>query len=125
MQSTTLPASAQYQPSAKQNSSPARLVGLAMIAIGLGGWWYNWHLAATSGEFYIKLCILGPLGVAGGLLMLIRPEWAGPMRGDSTRAHKLALSAVIGFMFVASGIDMYRLKHIPVKETRQPAPSFA
>src|SRR6185436_10155468 len=120
MQATTLPAgSAQYQESANRSSSRARLFGLLMIAIGVGGWWYNWHLAATEGQFYIKLCLLGPLGLAGGMLMLLRPEWAGPLRSDSTRAHKIALAAVVGFMFVASGIDMYLLKH-----SRPSRPSF-
>jgi hypothetical protein len=110
---------AQYQQSSKRNSSPARFIGLLMIAIGIGGWWYNWHLAATEGHFYIKLCLLGPLGLAGGILMLVRPEWAGPLQSDSTRAHKAALFAAIGFMAVASGIDMYLLKY-----SRPARPSF-
>jgi len=108
----------QYQTSAKGNFSLGRLVGLLMIAIGVGGWWYNCHLATTAGEFYIKLCLLGPLGVGGGILMLIRPEWAGPLRSDSTRAHKMALIAVIAFMFIASGIDFYRLKYSQVKDNQ-------
>jgi hypothetical protein len=82
-----------------------------MLAIGVGGWWYNWHLAATTGEFHIKLCILGPLGLFGGILAMLRPDWAGPVRSDSTRAHKTAMLAVIGLMLVASGIDFYLLKH--------------
>src|SRR5215471_11789257 len=93
------------------SSAPFRLFGLAMVAAGITGWWYNWHLAQTQGEFYLKLTIFGPLAVAGGLLMAIRPEWAGPLRLGSSRAHKIALFAVIGFMFVFSGIDFYRLKH--------------
>jgi len=114
MQSTLEPAhpiTASYPQSGKGSLAPLRLFGLAMIAAGVGGWWYNWHLAETEGEFYIKLCIFGPLGLAGGLLMLLRPEWAGPLRRDSTRAHKIALFSVLGFMFIASGIDFYRLKH--------------
>src|ERR1700730_461706 len=65
---------APYQQSAKRKSWPARLFGMLMIAIGVGGWWYNWHLAATEGQFYIKLSLLGPLGIFGGLLMLLRPD---------------------------------------------------
>jgi hypothetical protein len=90
---------------------PARWLGLLMIAAGFAGWWYNWHLATTEGYFYIKLCVFGPLGLAGGILMLVNPDWAGPLRSDSTRAHKAALFTVIGFMLAASGIDMYLLKH--------------
>jgi hypothetical protein len=100
---------AHYQ-AAKRNSWRTSLLGLAMIAMGAGGWWYNWHLAANTGEFYIKLCVLGPLGILGGILMMLRPDWAGPIRSDSTRAHKTALAAVLGLMVVASGIDFYLLK---------------
>ncbi len=93
------------------NRSAGRwLVGAAMIAIGAAGWWYNWHLAETEGYFRIKLCVLAPLGVFGGLLAMFRPEFAGPLRGDSTKAHKLALFAVIAAMMLFSGIDFYRLK---------------
>src|SRR5438876_471162 len=102
--------------------TPLRLFGLAMIAIGVAGWWFNWHLAETKGEFYIKLCILGPLGLAGGLLMALRPEWAGPLRSDSTRTHKIALFSALGLMFIASGIDFYRLKH---SQSKNPPPSRA
>jgi hypothetical protein len=93
-----------------QDSWRARLFGLLMIAFGLAGWWYNWHLASTEGLFYVKLCIFGPLGLFGGLLMLGRPEWAGPLRSDSSSTHKTALLSVIGLMIVASGIDMSLLK---------------
>jgi hypothetical protein len=42
----------------------------------VAGWWFNWYLAETKGEFYIKACLGGPLGSFGGLLMLSRPESA-------------------------------------------------
>jgi hypothetical protein len=86
-------------------------IGLGMMAIGFGGWWYNWHLAQTAGYFYIKLCLLAPLAVFGGLIMMIRPEWAGPWRSDSSKGHKAALIGVIAAMAIFSGIDFYRLKN--------------
>lgn len=66
-----------------------RLFGAVLIAIGIGAWWYNAHLAATSGHFWIKLTILGPGGVFGGLLMLLRPDWAG--RLDKTARRRTGL----------------------------------
>ncbi len=66
-----------------------------MMVIGLLGWWYNWYLAATEGYFRIKLCLLAPLGFFGGLLFLVRPDFAGPLRPNSSRGHKLALASVI------------------------------
>jgi hypothetical protein len=88
----------------------ARLIGLLVMLLGVGGWWYNWHLLSTEGYFYIKLCLFGPLALGGGLLFMVRPEWTGPWRTDSTRGHKAALISVVAFMAVASGIDMYFLK---------------
>ena len=80
------------------------------MLVGLAGWWYNWYLAATEGYFRIKLCVLAPLGVFGGLLFLIRPDYAGPIRPNSSRAHKFALAMVVAAMAIFSGIDFYRLK---------------
>lgn len=84
--------------------------GAGMMVIGLLGWWYNWYLAATEGYFRIKLCLLAPLGFFGGLLFLVRPDFAGPLRPNSSRGHKLALASVIAAMTIFSGIDFYRLK---------------
>jgi hypothetical protein len=100
------------QPPAKRSLVPARLFGLLMMLGGIGGWWYNWHLAETQAQFYIRLCILGPLGLFGGFMLLVRPDWIGPLRKDSPRSQKMALIAVIALMAVISGIDMYRLQHI-------------
>jgi len=91
------------------NALRVRLFAAAMIVAGVAGWWYNWHLAATEGQFYIKLCIFGPLAVFGGFLVLIRPEWVGPVRSDSSVAHKIAIGVVIALMAVFSGLDMYLL----------------
>ena len=94
----------------------ARLCGVLAIAAGFAGWWYNRHLAATEGQFYIKLCVFAPLAVFGGLLMAVRPQWAGPLRPDSTRAHKLALCVVIGLMAVLSGIEFFHLKQATTRQ---------
>jgi len=82
----------------------ARLFGAAAILLAGLGWWYNWHLATTKGEFSIKLCIFVSLGLSGGLLMLVRPEWSGPWRKDSPQGQKMALCVVVAFMAVGSGI---------------------
>lgn len=121
------PDHADYQRLIGQSLQPpkltmARLFGLLGIAIGVGAWWFNWHLAATEGHFYVKLILLGPLGVFGGLLMLVRPEWAGPLRADSTTSHKAALCSVIALMLAGSGLEFYRLQ---AGEPRQPTPPLS
>jgi len=41
--------------------------------------------------------------------MLVKPEWAGPWRSDSSRGQKVSTIAVLALMAIFSGIDMYRL----------------
>lgn len=100
--------SPKLQPQAR-NWTRARLFGLAMIALGVASWWYNWHLATTEGRFYIKLTLMGPLGVFGGLLQLVRPDWTGGLRGAVTKNHKTALFSVLALVLATSCFDMYRL----------------
>lgn len=104
------------------SSHQVRLFGLIMIFAGIGGWYYNHHLAAAEGEFYIRLFVFAPLGIFGGILLLLRPEWVGPIRKNSLRAQKVSLGVVIGLMAVISGIDMYLLTRTRAPE-RFHAPS--
>jgi hypothetical protein len=89
-----------------------RLCGALLIGLGILGRWYNWHLAETTGQFYIRLTLAGPAGVFGGLLLLIRPQWVGRLRADSPMAQKVAVGALLVLMMVGSGIDLYRLEHL-------------
>ena len=102
---------AEYRSAVKPNYSRLRIGGAVFILIGLVGWWYNWHTVMTEGYFNIKLTILGPLGLFGGLLMMVRPEFAGPLRPDSPKAHKMSMFVLIGLMAVVAGIDFYLLSH--------------
>ena len=102
---------AQHDRTARPNPLRARLIGVAAMLVGIGAWWYNWHELLTTGGFYIKLTLLGPLGFFGGLLLLWRPEWAGPVRPHSSKAHKTALFVLIALMAITGGIDFYLLMH--------------
>ena len=91
-------------------------LGFAGIAIGLGAWGLNEYLLETDHAFYIKLALLGPLGFFGGLLVLIRPGWAGPITQQSTKDHKIAVCTLIALLLIVSGADMARLQgywHLP------------
>jgi hypothetical protein len=41
--------------------------------------------------------------------MMWKPEWTGPIRPDSSKAHEMALMVLIVLMAVLSGIDYYVL----------------
>jgi hypothetical protein len=99
----------QYRKSARPNYGRARWLGMLAMAVGIAGWWYNWHLLRTAHQFYPKLTLLGPIGLFGGLLMIFRPEWTGPLRSDSSKAHKTALIVLIVLMALGAGLDFYLL----------------
>ncbi|MCW5977075.1 MAG: hypothetical protein KIT09_03320 [Bryobacteraceae bacterium] len=99
---------------------PVRLLGVAIMFLGALGSWYNWRLVATEGRFLIKLCVFAPLAISGGLLILLRPEWARPLGKDSSRGHKMALIAVIAFMAAGSGMELFRLQRYRSELTPRP-----
>lgn len=104
-----------------QNLMRTRVIAGAMVLAGIAGWMYNWHLERVEGHFYIKLCVFAPLAVFGGIMMMIRPQWAGPWRTDSSRGHKVALLLLIATMAIVSGADMYALLHGRIAFASAPA----
>jgi hypothetical protein len=51
------------------------------------------------------------MGVFGGLLMIFRPEWTGPLHAESPQAQKTALIALIVLMALGAGLDFYLLSN--------------
>lgn len=90
----------------------ARVFGAVMMVLGGAGWWYNGYLARTEGEFWIKLCVFVPLALAGGLLMAVKPEWAGPWQPENSRGQKMVMIAVLAFMAIGSGVEFFRLQSV-------------
>ena len=106
------PESPEYSALRKQYDTPAgpnplrtRLLGIVAIIGGMVAWWYNWHEVTAEGvrPTFGILCILG------GLLMIWRPEWTGPIRANSTSAHKTGLLVLIVLALALTGIDYYYL----------------
>lgn len=67
----------------------ARLFALLLIAVSVGLIYYNWHLLWQEGHYYIKLATFGPVGVIGGLFMLLFPAHGG--KPTTTRQKIIAL----------------------------------
>lgn len=66
-----------------------RLFGLAIIVVSAGLTYYNWHQLKTEGTYSLKLAAFGPLGVVGGLFLLLFPSKGG--KPETTRDKLLAL----------------------------------
>lgn len=82
----------------------ARLFGLVIIAVFVGMTYYNWHLRDTEGSYYPKLALFGPVGIVGGLFMLLFPSKAG--KPETTRDRLLVL-LIFAVGFAAGGYNLY------------------
>ncbi len=67
----------------------ARLLALFVIALFAGLMYYNWHELRTEGRYSMKLAAFGPVGVVGGLFLLLFPSKGG--RPETARDKLVAL----------------------------------
>src|SRR5882724_555487 len=49
----------------------ARIFALLIILVSIGLVYYNWHQVLQEGRYSLKLAALGPVGIVGGLYLLI------------------------------------------------------
>jgi len=66
-----------------------RLLGLAIIVLFVGLTYYNWHELNTEGKYSLKLAAFGPVGIVGGLFVLLFPSKGG--KPETTRDRVVAL----------------------------------
>jgi NhaP-type Na+/H+ or K+/H+ antiporter len=66
-----------------------RLLALAIIAVFAVLIYVNWHELRAEGRYSTKLAAFGPVGVVGGLFLLLFPSKGG--RPETTRDKLLAL----------------------------------
>jgi hypothetical protein len=71
----------------------ARLLALFIIAVFSGLIFYNWHQLNTEGRYSPKLAAFGPVGVVGGLFLLLFPAKGG--RPETTRDKLIALLVLV------------------------------
>ena len=67
----------------------ARLLALAIIVVFAGLIYFNWHELNTEGRYSTKLAAFGPVGVVGGVFLLLFPAKGG--RPETARDKVVAL----------------------------------
>jgi len=82
----------------------ARLVAIVLILIFGGLIAVNWYELLTEGRYYMKLAAFAPLGVIGGVFLLLFPSKAG--KPETTR-DKLVALLVFGIGLVAGLANWY------------------
>ena len=81
-----------------------RLLGILLILLFAGMTYYNWHQLRTEGEYSLKLAAFGPVGVVGGLFLLLFPGMGGK---PETAREKVIVLLVFGVGVAAGLVNWY------------------
>ena len=71
-----------------------RLLGLALIAIFAALIYVNWRQLNTEGRYSMKLAAFGPVGVVGGVFLLLFPSKGGKPETGRDKLIALLVFAV-------------------------------
>jgi NhaP-type Na+/H+ or K+/H+ antiporter len=82
----------------------ARLLGVILIIVFVGMIYYNWHQLSSEGSYSMKLASFGPVGVVGGLFVLLFPGRSG--KPETTR-DKIIVLVVFGVGLAAGLVNWY------------------
>ncbi|HEX8283466.1 MAG TPA: hypothetical protein VF588_08930 [Pyrinomonadaceae bacterium] len=82
----------------------ARLLGAALVLLFAGMTYYNWTQLHTEGRYSLKMAAFGPVGVVGGLFLMLFPNRGG--RPETTR-DKLVVLSVFGVGVLAGLVNWY------------------
>ena len=66
-----------------------RLLAVIIIVIFVGLIYYNWQQLLSEGSYSMKLAAFGPVGIVGGLFLLLFPGKGG--KPETTRDKVIAL----------------------------------
>jgi NhaP-type Na+/H+ or K+/H+ antiporter len=81
-----------------------RLLAVVIIVVFAGLTYYNWHQLSDEGRYSLKLAAFGPVGVVGGLFLLLLPDKVG--KPETTR-NKIIVLLVFGVGLAAGLLNWY------------------
>ena len=82
----------------------ARLFAIVLILVCVGLIYYNWHQLNTEGQYSMKLAAFSPVGVVGGIFLLMFPGKGGK---PETAKDKIIALLVLGVGLVAGLYNWY------------------
>ena len=82
----------------------ARIFALVLILVSVGLIYYNWQQLLEEGRYSLKLAAFAPVGVIGGLFLLLFPSMGGK---PTTAKEKIIVLTVFGIGVVAGLINWY------------------
>ena len=81
-----------------------RVFALVLIVVCAGMIYYGWYLLRSEGVYYLKMATFAPLGVVGGIFLLLFPTMSG--KPNSTK-QKVIVFAVFAIGILAGLINWF------------------
>lgn len=81
-----------------------RIFGAIIILIFGGLTYYNWHQLNTEGSYSMKLAAFGPVGIVGGVFVLL---FAARVGKPQTTADKVLVLLIFGLGLAAGLCNWY------------------
>jgi high-affinity Fe2+/Pb2+ permease len=81
-----------------------RLFGLALVIICAGLIYYGWYQLREEGVYYIKTAAFSPLGVVGGIFLMLFPGMGGK---PNTTKEKIIVFVVFAIGIVAGLVNWF------------------
>jgi hypothetical protein len=81
-----------------------RLFALLLIIVGAALTYYGWYQLRTEGRYSLKVASFAPVGIVGGLFLLLFPGKAGK---PETSRDKIIVFAVFGLGLLAGLLNWY------------------
>ena len=82
----------------------ARLLAVFIIIVFAGLTYWGWHQLTTEGKYPLKVAAFGPVGIVGGLFLLVFPAKAGK---PETAADKIIVMVVFAVGLAAGLLNWY------------------
>ena len=82
----------------------ARLFAFVLVIVSIGLIYFNWHQLLQEGHYSLKLAAFAPLGVIGGIFLLIFPSMGGK---PATAREKIVVLIVFGIGILAGLVNWY------------------
>jgi len=86
------------------NEMKTRLFGLALILLCAGLTYFGWRELISEGRYPLKVATFAPVGVVGGLFLLLFPSKAGK---PETTKDKILVLLVLVIGLVAGLVNWY------------------
>jgi high-affinity Fe2+/Pb2+ permease len=81
-----------------------RLLGLVLVIVCAGMIYYGWYQLREEGVYYLKMATFAPVGVVGGIFLLLFPAMGGK---PNTTKEKVVVLFVFVIGLVAGLVNWF------------------